>query len=110
MPNLAIVRRKGREAEWSIKLRLSTLVLPVLIALPLFACSPQGNNPSATEKEGKISLKVCKDDREKLCPNMVGKERGKCLRQNIDKVSAPCKAALEARRAARKKRKEDEGD
>jgi hypothetical protein len=107
---LAISSSRGQEAERSIKLRLSTFFLPVLIVLPLVACSPKDNGPVTTDKEGKISLKVCKEDRERLCPNLTGKERGRCLRQNIDKVSAPCKEALEARRAARRKRKNDEGN
>jgi hypothetical protein len=98
----------GRAAE-ECNLQRSIVLLSLLVALPLFACNPQGNAPPG-KGEGKVSLRVCKDDFRKLCPNLTGKERRRCLQQNLDKASADCRSAFEARRAARRKRKDSEGD
>ncbi len=53
---------------------------------------------SAAQAQGRGRLAACKDDIQKLCasePKGQGKVRA-CLESNKDKVSADCKAALDA--------------
>jgi hypothetical protein len=53
---------------------------------------------------GRGIRRVCADDIAKYCQNEDRKKR--CLRQNVDKLSADCKAAVEAARG----HKRDTGD
>ena len=45
--------------------------------------------------------KACDPDMKKLCPGQEGREAFMCLRQNEDKQSAGCKAAMAKMRAMR---------
>jgi hypothetical protein len=45
--------------------------------------------------------KACAADNAKLCPGLEGRDQFMCLRQNEDKQSAGCKAAIAKMRAMR---------
>jgi hypothetical protein len=84
--------------------RLSVRVAMIAVLAGLIAgCGPQNKG---TEKlahegrnghEGRHGLRAaCADDLQKYCAN--ADKRKRCLRQNIDKLSEPCKTALAERR------------
>ena len=73
------------------------------------------NNPQATQEQlpsggGKrVRLRVvCADDIQKYCADADKKRR--CLKENIDKLSDACKAAVEQRGGGRRARNNDGGD
>jgi hypothetical protein len=54
-----------------------------------------GQSGQAEERHGRHGLrKICADDIAKYCQNEDRKRR--CLKENLDKLSADCKAAVEA--------------
>jgi uncharacterized lipoprotein YajG len=91
----------------------------VLLLVPVFlvaACEKQNNskqnNAQATHEQsaggGHQRVRVvCADDIQKYCANAEKKRR--CLRENMDKLSEPCKTAL-AERKGRKARANGGGD
>jgi len=84
--------------------RLSARVAMIAVLAGLIAgCGPQnkGSEKLAHEgrngHEGRHGLRAaCADDLQKYCAN--ADKRKRCLRQNIDKLSEPCKTALAERR------------
>jgi hypothetical protein len=46
--------------------------------------------PPAAPGAGHGHMMACKADAEKLCPGLKGKDMGKCMHDNKDKVSKPC--------------------
>ena len=87
------------------------LLIPVMLVAGCEKPNKQQNNPQA--KHEKLAgggrhqglRAVCADDIQKYCANADRKRR--CLRENTDKLSDACKAAL-AERRGRKAR--DNGD
>ena len=73
--------------------------------------SQQQNNPQARQEQfagGRVRLRaVCAGDIQKYCANADKKRR--CLRENMDKLSDACKAAV-AQRGGRKARDNDGSD
>ncbi len=67
-----------------------------LLAALAAGCGPQNNHHEPVARAGGHGLRaVCADDIQKFCANDQRKRR--CLRDNIDKLSGPCKAALQER-------------
>jgi hypothetical protein len=86
----------------------SIVLVSALLLLPLMGCKPGDNGGAPGDKQGRGEFRrLCHDDMEKLCPNLTGRDRGRCMRQNIDKASQACQDAFKARIANRKKRKQD---
>ena len=99
-----------------------SIVLIVAVTGALAACHPRDHSehsgqPGSTQSGqagqagqverrhgGRGIRKLCADDIAKYCQNEDRKKR--CLRQNMDKLSADCKAAIEAARG----HKRDAGD
>ena len=77
--------------------RLTTLTLFVAI---LAACGPQKHENANQEnlaRGGKHGMRAaCSEDIQKFCANADKKRR--CLRDNLDKLSDTCKAAMAQRR------------
>lgn len=84
----------------------------VLLLIPFFlaaGCQKQSNSQQAAHQQAahqnlaagaRPRLRVaCADDLQKYCANADRKRR--CLRDNIDKLSDACKAALSERRGRR---------
>ena len=68
----------------------------------------QATQENAAEGGGRQRLRaVCADDIQKYCASADKKRR--CLKDNVDKLSEPCKAAL-AQRHGRKARDNGGGD
>jgi hypothetical protein len=86
-------------------MKRAAVILAIGLSLPLFACNQQ--QPAQTPAAGKgAALRVaCQKDIETLCAGQQKFRR--CLRQNSDKLSEGCKAAMEARKAAKQGRKKD---
>jgi hypothetical protein len=94
----------------------SSIVLIVGLAGLLAACHPRERSEQAGQSAqtdeghkhgGKGLRKVCADDIAKFCQNEDKKRR--CLRENLDKLSPDCKAAVEAGHG-HKRDKGDSGD
>jgi hypothetical protein len=49
----------------------------------------------------KAMMEACAADRQTLCADKQGREAMMCMRDNADKLSAPCKDAMAKMRAAR---------
>ena len=49
----------------------------------------------------KAMMDACATDRQTLCADKQGREAMMCMRDNADKLSAPCKDAMAKMRAAR---------
>lgn len=85
------------EAAWPrVSARVATIAL---LAALVAACGPQNNRNDKLAHEGRHGhgLRLaCADDIEKYCAN--ADRRRRCLKQNIDKLSEPCKTALAQRR------------
>lgn len=80
----------------------------VMLCTVLLACNPQQNNKSKQDNTtemvgGKIKLgRACRADIKQYCASAEkGKPRRECLENNIDKLSADCKTALEQRKKHR---------
>ncbi len=98
-----------RIQEWEqLAMRLaSSIVLIVAVTAAVGACHPRehseqtgqsGQGVLTQERHGGQGIRrICADDIAKYCQNEDRKKR--CLRQNMDKLSADCRAALEAARA-----------
>jgi hypothetical protein len=83
-----------------------SVLFAVVLCLPVLACKPQNNNTSntttatgtPTETGEPVRLgRACKEDIQKYCA--TAPKRRRCLRDNMDKLSADCKSALMAARA-----------
>ena len=80
----------------------SAIIVIVAAAGVAAACHPRNQTEQAEQRHGRHGLrKICADDIQKYCQNEDRKRR--CLRQNLDKLSADCKAAVEALRNNRNK-------
>jgi hypothetical protein len=94
-------------------------VLLMLPALLVAGCeqrnkqqNQQQHNPQAAQQQftgkGHARLReACADDIQKYCANADRKRR--CLRENMDKLSDACKAAV-GQRGGRRAREQDGGD
>lgn len=93
----------------------------IVLLVPAFlvvGCQKQQNNArSAREQQPQENFAggghqkirvVCADDIQKYCANADRKRR--CLRQNMDKLSDSCKAAVAKRGGGRRARDNDGGD
>lgn len=79
----------------------SSVVLILALAGAVAACHPRNQTEQAEGRHGGRGLRrVCADDIAKYCQNEDRKKR--CLKQNLDKLSADCKAAVEAARGGRR--------
>ena len=80
--------------------RLSVRVAVIAVLAGLIAgCGPQNKGNEKLAHEGRHAHGIraaCADDLQKYCAN--ADKRKRCLRQNIDKLSEPCKTALAERR------------
>lgn len=73
--------------------------------LSLAACQPRDHRDQEQQQAGQQHpgvhiRKACADEISKYCQTADRKKR--CLRENMDKLGAECKAALEAARARRR--------
>jgi len=87
------------------------IALVVAVSGAVAACHPRENSgqssqsgqsgqPAQTEgRRGNGIRRICADDIAKYCENADRKRR--CLKENIDKLSPNCKAALQAARGQR---------
>jgi hypothetical protein len=99
--------------------RLFATRAAVLFLVPLFAlsaCEKQNNSKQNGQQAPQEQMTggghqrlraICADDIQKYCATAEKKRR--CLRDNMDKLSEPCKAAL-AQRKGRKARGNGGGD
>jgi hypothetical protein len=103
--------RRQRKRE-QLEMRFpQSIVLIVAVTGALAACHPRDHSehsgqPESTQPQqvgqaegqrgGRGLRRICADDIAKYCQNDDRKRR--CLRQNMDKLSADCKAAVEAAR------------
>lgn len=71
---------------------LAALTLTVVVALT--ACHPRNQTERGEGRHGGRLRAVCADDISKYCQNADRPRR--CLRDNLDKLGAGCKAFLEA--------------
>jgi hypothetical protein len=65
-----------------------------------FAQAPAGGGAAAGGGRGGAMRAACGDDMTKLCAGKTGADIRSCLTDNKDKVSATCKAAMDAPRPA----------
>lgn len=93
-----------------MKRSAASLLFICALSTAIAACHPRNRDEHAArteENRGGHGLKrVCAGDIAKYCQNEDRKRR--CLRQNEDKLSADCKAALEE--ALARKRNKDKTD
>jgi hypothetical protein len=86
-----------KESAWPrVPARVAAIAL---LAGLVAACGPQNNRNEKLAHEGRHGhglRAACADDIEKYCAN--ADRRRKCLKENIDKLSEPCKTALAQRR------------
>jgi hypothetical protein len=91
----------------------------LLFCTVLVACSPQQNNKNRNDttemtRGGKVKIgRICRADIRQYCASAEkGRARRECLENNIDKISADCKTALEQRKRHRggKFRQKDDDD
>jgi hypothetical protein len=80
------------------------IVLAVLsVGTAAFAQEPAGGGPSPEMQAArKAMMESCSADIKTLCDGKTGREAMMCMRDNADKVSAPCKDAMAKMMAARK--------
>lgn len=83
-----------------MKLRLMTFMAVSALAGAALAQAPggppgggQGPSPEA-QAARQAMLKTCEADAKTLCSGKAGRELMMCLRENSEKVSAPCKEAM----------------
>jgi hypothetical protein len=103
-------------------MRLNSIVArraAVILLIPVFlvaGCQKQNNAQQRHEQQthekfaggGRQKIRaVCADDIQKYCANADKKRR--CLRENMDKLSDACKAAV-GQRGGRRARDNDGGD
>lgn len=77
-----------------VSARVATLAL---LAVLIAACGPQNKGSEKLAHEGRHGhghglRAACADDIDKYCAN--ADKRRRCLKENIDKLSEPCKTAL----------------
>jgi hypothetical protein len=73
------------------------LVSLVLCASLLGAAVAQAQAPAPSPEQQaarEAMRKACADDMKTLCSGKEGREMGQCMRENAEKVSAPCKDAM----------------
>ena len=82
---------------------LPMIVLAALsVGTAAFAQEPAGGGPSPEMQAArKAMMQSCATDMKTLCDGKTGREAMMCMRDNTDKVSAPCKEAMVRMRAAR---------
>ena len=88
-----------------MKLRIAITLAALAMAGSAFAQPPGGGGgPPSPEMQAarKAMMESCAADQKTLCGDKTGREAMMCLmRDNADKVSAPCKDAMAKMRAAR---------
>jgi hypothetical protein len=102
-----------------------SIVLVVAFAGPVAACHPRnhteqssqpGSNQTGLNQTGQAEgrrgghglRRICADDIAKYCQNEDRKKR--CLKQNLDKLTADCKAAVEAARGHKRDKDNTDND
>ena len=97
-----------------------SLVLIVAVTAAVGACHPRNHAEQSTQSESNQSghaeerhgghelKRVCADDIAKYCQSEDHKKR--CLKQNLDKLGAECKAAVEAARGHKHEKDSSDND
>jgi len=89
-----------------MKLRIALTLAALAAAGSAFAQQPPsgpGGSPPTPEMQAarQAMRQACAADVKTLCEGKEGREAMMCLRDNVEKVSAPCKDAMMKMRAAR---------
>ena len=86
-----------------MKLTLAASLAAFAIAGAAFAQPPAGGPPPSPEMQAarQAMVQACSVDMRTLCDGKTGREALMCLRDNAEKVSAPCKDAMMKMMAAR---------
>jgi hypothetical protein len=87
-----------------MKLRIALTLAALAVAGSAFAQPPAGGPAPSPEMQAarQAMMQACAADQKTLCADKTGREAMMCLmRDNADKVSAPCKDAMAKMRAAR---------
>jgi hypothetical protein len=87
-----------------MKLRIALTLAALAVAGSAFAQPPAGGPGPSPEMQAarQAMMQACAADQKTLCADKTGREAMMCLmRDNADKVSAPCKDAMAKMRAAR---------
>jgi hypothetical protein len=89
-----------------MKLRITLTLAAMAVAGAAFAQPPAGGGGQGPSPEMQAArqamMQACAADMKTLCDGKTGREVMMCMRENADKVSAPCKDAMSkmpARRA-----------
>ena len=89
-----------------MKLRIAITLAALAVAGSAFAQPPAGGGGGTPSPEMQAARKAvmesCAADQKTLCDGKTGRESMMCLRDNADKVSAPCKDAMAKMMAARR--------
>jgi hypothetical protein len=89
-----------------MKLRIAITLAALAVAGSAFAQPPAGGGGGTPSPEMQAARKAvmesCAADQKTFCDGKTGRESMMCLmRDNVDKVSQPCKDAIAKMRAAR---------
>jgi len=91
-----------------MKLTPMIILAALSVGTAAFAQTPPpgggGGGPAPTpemQAARKAMMDACATDRQTLCADKQGREAMMCMRDNADKLSAPCKDAMAKMRAAR---------
>jgi hypothetical protein len=89
-----------------MKLRIALTLAALAVAGSAFAQPPAGGGGQAPSPEMQAARAAmqqsCAADMKTLCDGKTGRDAMMCIRDNGDKVSAPCKDALAKMMAARR--------
>lgn len=87
-----------------MKLMPMIVLAALSIGTAAFAQEPPAAGGPSPEMQAarKAMMESCAADRKTLCDGKTGREAMMCMRDNADKLSAPCKDAMAKMMAARK--------
>jgi len=85
-------------------MKFSPLIVLAALSVGTAAFAQDPARPAPTpemQAAREAVMKSCATDRQTLCAGKEGRDAMQCMRDNADKLSAPCKDAMVKARAAR---------
>ncbi len=80
-----------------MKLQIAVMLAALAVGGAAFAQEPAGGGqaPSPEMQAARQAMRqACAADMKTLCDGKMGREAMMCMRENADKISAPCKDAM----------------